>query len=158
MPNVKRMMDNADGVYIEGGAGNSLDELGWYTLTYANISDPVEDQPVEGELSDGVYRILSSSSGKSLVADAEGNLSSAPKGTRTEEWWMLKNKGDGEYTVTNLATGKAMQVNDEGTAEMDGNVYSRYYAYGTQIGTGEPNGSLSQSFAFFPEKTLAELL
>ena len=151
MPNVKRMMDNADGVYIEGGAGNSLDELGWYTLTYANISDPVEDQPVEGELSDGVYRILSSSSGKSLVADAEGNLSSAPKGTRTEEWWMLKNKGDGEYTVTNLATGKAMQVNDEGTAEMDGNVYSRYYAYGTQIGTGEPNGSLSQSFAFLKE-------
>ncbi len=151
MPNVKKMMDSADGVYIEGVAGNSLDELGWYTLTYANFSEPVEDMPVEGELSDGVYRILSSSSGKSLVPDAGGGLASADKGTRTEEWWMLKNKGDGEYTVTNIATGKAMQVNDEGTAEMGGNVYRKYYAYGTQIGTGEPNGSLSQSFAFLKE-------
>ena len=151
MPNVKKMMDSADGVYIEGVAGNSLDELGWYTLTYANLSEPAEDMPVEGELSDGVYRILSSSSGKSLVPDAGGGLASADKGARTEEWWMLKNKGDGEYTVTNIATGKAMQINDEGTAEMGGNVYRKYYAYGTQIGTGEPNGSLSQSFAFLKE-------
>ncbi len=147
MPNVKKMMDNADGVYIEGEGGSSLDELGWYTLTYANLSGRTEERPIEGELSDGVYRILSDSSKKSLVVDEAGNLASAEKGTRTDEWWMIKNKGDGEYTVTNLATGKAMQVNPDGDAAND----SEYFSYGTQIGTGEPDGSLAQSFAFLKE-------
>ncbi|MEY8515803.1 LamG-like jellyroll fold domain-containing protein [Lachnospiraceae bacterium 29-84] len=151
MPNVKKMMEQADGVYMEGQAGNSLDELGWYTLTYSNSSGRREDTSIEGDLSDGVYRIVSASSGKSLVVNETGNLASAKKGTRRDEWWLLQNKGDGEYTITNMATGNRMQVNDEGETEMDGNTFSRYYAYGTQIGTGEADGSLAQSFAFLKE-------
>lgn len=147
MPNVDQMIANANGVYIEGGAGNSLDELGWYSLTYANLDERIEDEAVEGELTDGVYRILNASSGKSLVVNDEGNLASAAKGTRKDEWWMVKNKGDGEYTLTNLVTGKRMQVNSNGNA--DGKY--GYYSYGTQIGTGEATDSLTQSFAFLPE-------
>lgn len=150
MPNVDQMIKNGtteNGPYMEGGAGNSLDELGWYSLTYANLSERVEDVPVQGELTDGVYRILNASSGKSLVVNDEGNLASAVKGTRKDEWWLVKNKGDGEYTLTNMVTGKRMQLNSNGNAE---NHYG-YYSDGTQIGTGEATESLVQSFAFLPE-------
>lgn len=150
MPNTEQMIKNGtteNGPYMEGAPGKSLDELGWYSLTYANIGERVEDEPVEGELSDGVYRILNASSGKSLVVNEEGNLASAAKGTRKDEWWLVKNKGDGEYTLTNMATGKLMQINSTGDAEK----HNGYYEYGTQIGTGKANGSLAQSFAFLAE-------
>ena len=150
MPNVAQMIKNGtteNSPYMECGAGNSLDELGWYSLTYANLDERVEDRPVQGDLSDGVYRILSASSGKSLVVNDEGNLASAAKGTRKDEWWLVKNKGDGEYTLTNMATGKRMQLNSNGNAEE----HYGYYSYGTQIGTGEATDSLAQSFAFLPE-------
>lgn len=147
MPNMDQMIENTQGTYIEGAPGNSLDELGWYSLTYANLDTRIEDEPVEGELTDGVYRILSASSGKSLVVNDEGNLASAAKGSRKDEWWLIKNKGDGEYTLTNMVTGKCMQVNSNGNAE---DKYG-YYSYGTQIGTGDADGSLTQSFAFLAE-------
>ncbi|MCI9446090.1 MAG: hypothetical protein HFH36_01605 [Lachnospiraceae bacterium] len=147
MPNMEQMIKNANGTYIEGAPGNSLDELGWYSLTYANTGERVEDVPVEGELSDGVYRICSAASGKSLVVNEEGNLASAAKGTRKDEWWLVENKGDAEYTLTNMATGKRMQLNSNGNSE-DRN---GYYSYGTQIGTGDAVDSLTQSFAFLAE-------
>lgn len=151
MPNMEQMIKNTQGTYIEGAPGNSLDELGWYSLTYANMDTRIEDKPVEGELTDGVYRIMSaatpSDSEKSLVVDDKGNLTIAAKGSRKDEWWLVKNKGDGEYTLTNLMTGKCMQLNSNENAE---DKYG-YYSYGTQIGTGEANGSLSQSFAFLAE-------
>lgn len=150
MPNVDQMIKNGtteNGPYMEGAPGNSLDELGWYSLTYANMSERVEDEPVEGELTDGVYRILSASSGKSLVVNEEGNLASAAKGTRKDEWWLVKNKGDGEYTLTNMMTGKRMQLNSNGDADK----HYGYYSYGTQVGTGDANESLVQSFAFLAE-------
>lgn len=151
MPNMDQMIENTQGTYIEGAPGNSLDELGWYSLTYANLDTRIEDEPVEGELTDGVYRILSaatsSGSEKSLVVDDEGNLTIAAKGTRNDEWWLVKNKGDGEYTLTNLMTGKRMQLNSNGNAEK----HNGYYDYGTQIGTGDVVDSLTQSFAFLAE-------
>ena len=153
MPNLHQLIYDRDDNYIEGGSGNSLDELGWYGVTYANLDERVEDVPVEGEMTDGVYRILSAASGKSLVVNKEGNLASAAKGTRKDEWWIFKNKGDGEYTITNLMTGRRMQVNSTGNAED----HNGYYSYGTQIGTGEAvdskdgKASLTQSFAFLPE-------
>ncbi len=153
--NVKRMMDNANGTYIEGGAGNSLDELGWYSLTYANAGERVEDKPIQGELTDGVYRILSASSGKSLVVNGEGNLASAEKGTRKDEWWLIQSTGDGEYTITNMTTGKAMQVNGEGTGirNIGGTdlTYSNYYLEGTSVGTNEPDKTRKQHFAFLKD-------
>ena len=59
MPNMEQMIKNTQGTYIEGAPGNSLDELGWYSLTYANMDTRIEDKAVEGELTDGVYRIMS---------------------------------------------------------------------------------------------------
>lgn len=153
MPNLEKLIYDREDNYIEGGAGNSLDELGWYGVTYANLDERVEDVPVEGEMTDGVYRIVSAASGKSLVVNKEGNLASAAKGSRKDEWWIFKNKGDGEYTITNLMTGKRMQLNSNGNADD----HNGYYSYGTQIGTGEAvdsedgKASLTQSFAFLPE-------
>ena len=147
MPNMDQMIKNTQGTYIEGAPGNSLDELGWYSLTYANLDTRIEDEPVEGDLTDGVYRIMSAASGKSLVVNDEGNLASAAKGTRKDEWWLIKNKGDGEYTLTNMVTGKRMQLNSTGDADN----HNGYYSYGTQIGTGDAVDSLTQSFAFLAE-------
>ncbi len=156
MPSVKELISREG--YIEGAPGRtSYDELGWYGVTYANLDTRVEDEPIEGDLTDGVYWIVSAASGKSLVVNQEGNLASAEKGSRKDEWWIVKNKGDGEYTLTNLMTGKLMQVNDEGTGirNIGGTdfTYSTNYLNGTQIGTGEadPSRALAQSFAFLAE-------
>ena len=155
MPNVAQMIQNETGTYIEGESTTNLDELGWYSLTYANTGRRVEDKPIQGELSDGVYRIVSSLSGKSLVTNAVGELVTAPKGSSKDEWWLVKNNGDGEYTITSMSTGKAVQVNGEGTEvrNVGGTdyTYSRYYLEGPEVGTGEADGSRSQSFAFLKD-------
>lgn len=154
MPNAKRMIDKAEGVYIEGGAGNSLDELGWYSLTYANTGMRAEDKPIQGELTDGVYRIVSALSGKSLVTNDDGELATAPKGSRKEEWWLIKNCGDGEYTITSMG-GEAVQINGEGTdirnVNGEDHTYSRFYLEGSAVGTGTADGSRKQRFAFLKD-------
>lgn len=154
MPNVKNMIEQAGDVYIEGGAGNSLDELGWYSLTYANTGKRTEDQPIQGELTDGVYRIVSALSGKSLVTNDDGELITAPKGSKKEEWWLIKNCGDGEYTITSMG-GEAVQINGEGTQVRNVNgtdyTYSRYYLEASTAGTGKADGSRKQRFAFLKD-------
>lgn len=139
-PTLEKILYPSEGVYIEGAQGNG-DELGWQTLTFANNSNRVEDKDIRGDFEDGVYRIRSVMTGKSLVVNEAGNLASADTGTKKEEWWRLQNKGDGEYIVTNAVTGKVMQVNDA------------YYSYGSVIGTGERTGALNQNIAFVKNDT-----
>lgn len=134
-PALKALLDPERGEYIEGPQSNG-DELGWQTLTFANLSRSAEDKPISGDFADGTYRIRSVMTGKSLVETAEGTLRSAEAGSKPEEWWILKNRGDGEYTVTNAVTGKVLQVENN------------YYSYGSVLGTGARTGGLNQNFAF----------
>lgn len=155
MPFAKQMIQNANGTYMEGSPGNVTDQLGWYSLTYANTGERVEDKPIQGELTDGVYRIVSALSGKSLVTNDDGELVTAPKGSKKEEWWLVKNCGDGEYTITSLG-GEAVQINGEGTQVRNVNgtdyTYSRYYLEGSAVGTGKADGSRKQRFAFLKDE------
>ncbi len=152
MPCAAQMMKNS-GTYIEGAPGNVTDQLGWYSLTYANTGLRAEDKPIQGELTDGVYRIVSVLSGKSLVTNDDGELVTAPKGCNKDEWWLVKNRGDGEYTITSMG-GAAVQINGEGTRirDIDGNKeYSNYYNEGTAVGTGPADGSRKQRFAILKD-------
>ncbi len=143
MDTLKKVLQPAQGEYIiEGPSGNG-DELGWQTLTFANLSARTEDSFIQGDFTDGIYRIRSVLTGKSL-ADTDGGLRTVDKGFSDAEWWNLKNKGDGEYIVTNTVTGNVMEVSSDDNAQSD----SEYYSYDTLIGTGTADGSLKQNFAF----------
>lgn len=154
MPCAAQMIANSDGPYMEGSPGSVTDQLGWYSLTYANTGTRTEDVPIEGELTDGVYRIVSSLSGKSLVTNDDGELVTAPKGAKKEEWWLIQNCGDGEYTITSMG-GKAVQMNGEGTqvrkVNGEDHAYSNYYLEGTTAGVGDADGSRRQRFAFLKD-------
>ncbi len=142
-PGLEQALKSSDGNHVIEGAQANGDELGWQTLTYANLSGRVEDRRIQGDFADGVYRMRSVLTGKSLV-DQDGILASAQKGSKLEEWWEFRNKGDGEYIVTNVSTGRTLQVCSDDNEEND----SEYYSYGTIIGTGQADGSLAQNFAF----------
>ena len=140
-PNLLRVLKNTEGNWnIEGAQGNG-DELGWESLTFANLSEPVEKKAVQGEFQDGIYRIRSVLTNKSLVAKESGVLASAKAGTKEEEWWTLTNLGDGEYQIKNTVTGKVIQVADN------------YYSYGSGINTAEDTEGLNQRFAFLKNDT-----
>ncbi len=146
-PNMEAMMAASGDGYIEGGQRNG-DELGWQTLTFANIGSREAAREVLGEFPDGIYRICTVREEKSLVAGEDGNLTLAAKGEEESEQWLLENAGDGEYYVTNVSTGKSMQIGDADVVEGGA---GGMYDYGTQIGTGEFVGSLAQKFAFLPD-------
>ncbi len=140
-PNIKEVLEPTAGQYnLELASGNG-DELGWQTLTFANLSGREEKKEIQGAFQDGLYRISSVLTGKSLVVDSEGNLASADKGTKAEEWWKLENLGDGDYIITNTVTKKVMQVNGD------------YYTRGAIIGTGDRTNALNQKFAFMEDET-----
>lgn len=140
-PNLLRVLKNTEGNWnIEGAQGNG-DELGWESLTFANLSDPVEKKAVQGEFEDGIYRIRSVLTNKSLVAQENGSLASAKAGTKEEEWWTLTNLGDGEYQIKNTVTGKVLQVADN------------YYSYGSGINTAAGTEGLNQRFALLKNDT-----
>ena len=134
-PHLKNILFPNNGYIVEGNTRKG-DELGWGTLMYANLDERIEDVPVQGFFADGIYRIRSGFTGRSLVVNEEGNLLSADTGTREDEWWKLENLGDGEYIITNMLTNKVMQINDKS------------YAQGAVIGTGEKTGELNQKFGF----------
>lgn len=154
MPCAEQMIKNSQGVYMEGASGTVTDQLGWYSLTYANTGERAGDKPIQGELTDGVYRIVSALSGKSLVTSDDGELATAPKGSSKDEWWLIKNRGDGEYTITSMG-GAAVQINGQDTEdrEVNGvwNTYSKYYLEGSTVGTGTADGSRKQRFAFLKD-------
>lgn len=140
-PNLSRVLKNEEGNWnIEGAQGNG-DELGWESLTFANLSDRVEKRAIQGDFEDGVYRIRSVLTNKSLVAQENGVLASAKAGTKEEEWWTLTNLGDGEYEIKNVATGQVMQI------------ANNYYSYGCAVNTAAGSNGLNQRFALLKNDT-----
>lgn len=135
-PNIGKILFPTEDTYAVETNTRSGDELGWQTLTFANLSESVPDQFTNGYFEDGIYRIRSAYTGKSLVVNEEGKLASAERGTREDEWWQLENLGDGEYIITNTVTNQVMQINDD------------CYTRGAVFGTGENKKSLNQRFAF----------
>ncbi len=134
-PNLKNVLFPNDGYAVETN-NRKGDELGWETLMFSNLSERVEDKPIQGYFADGIYRIRSEYTGRSLVVNTDGNLLSAESGTREDEWWKLENLGDGEYIITNMLTNKVMQINDKS------------YAEGAVFGTGDETKELNQRFGF----------
>lgn len=140
-PNLLRVLKNTEGSWnIEGAQGNG-DELGWESLTFANLSGRIEKKDVQGAFEDGVYRIRSVLTNKSLVGQENGVLVSAKAGTREEEWWTLRNLGDGEYQIKNTVTEQVLQVADN------------YYSYGSGINTASETDALNQRFALLKNDT-----
>jgi len=134
-PNVAKVLGIDTGNYVVEGVGNAGDELGWQTLTFANLSDREDEKFTQGNFENGIYRITSALTQKALVVDAEGKLASAKAGTKDEEWWKFENIGDGEYLITNTVTGKVMEIGED------------CYLRGTTIVTGERTGEKNQRFA-----------
>ena len=137
-PNLEKVLKNEDGSWkLELGQSNG-DEFGWQTLTFAGTGKKSEAKKVQGAFPDGVYRIRSVHTGKSIVADEEGNITSARRGMKAAEWWKFENTGDGEYMITNTVTGQVLQTG------------ATTYSYDTKYETGKRTGALNQRFAMIP--------
>ncbi len=133
--------DNQEAV-LETFCGNG-DELGWQSLTFANLDTKVPARYTEGYLPDGLYRLRSVLSQKSLVAGNDNVLSSYPSGEKEEEWWQFINCGDGEYVIQNKVTQNVLQIASDPEKETSDD----WYSYGTRMETGTDQGLLSQRFA-----------
>ncbi len=140
-PNIEKALKAEDGSWKLELESSKMDEMGWQTLTFAGTGKRTEAKKTQGVFADGVYRIRSVRTNKTLVADEEGTLSSARRGMTRSEWWRFENTGDGEYTITNTVTGQVLQTGDE------------TYSNGTHFATGQETGALNQRFAIVPNDT-----
>ncbi len=144
-PELEAFLYPEDGnTVIEGGQRNG-DEPGWQSLMFHNISTTAEGEDAEavnGPLEDGIYRFTNHKSRKSLV-DKDGALQCAAKGSMEEEWWNVKNTGDGEYVISNAKTGRVIQINaTEYTSKSAAYITGTTFVLG-ETATGEMNQRLA---------------
>ena len=149
-PELKKILYPEDGsLVIEGGSRNG-DQPGWQSLMFHNISTTEEGKNVKetvGSLEDGIYRFCNNLSKKTLV-DNDGKLQCAKKGSTDTEWWNVKNTGDGEYVISNVKTGRVIQI-DSDTYDSD----SPAYVAGTVFTLGDSvTGEMNQRLAILKNK------
>ena len=149
-PALKKILYPEDGsLVIEGGSRNG-DQPGWQSLMFNNISTTEEGKNVKetvGPLEDGIYRFCNNLSKKTLV-DNDGKLQCAKKGSTGTEWWNVKNTGDGEYVISNVKTGRVIQI-DSDTYDSD----SPAYVAGTVFTLGDSvTGEMNQRLAILKNK------
>lgn len=128
----------------EGGAGGhatTFDQVGFGTLMFTrSIDDPVTMAALpEGNVTEGVYRIISRHSGKAIAGGEDNKVTQAAVDeTDDNQKWVIAHVGGGQYTVTNLATGLSLAVENESTDNGAKLVQEGYMARN------------SQRFAFLP--------
>ena len=149
-PALKKILYPEDGsLVIEGGSRNG-DQPGWQSLMFNNISTTEEGKNVKetvGPLEDGIYRFCNNLSKKTLV-DNDGKLQCAKKGSTGTEWWNVKNTGDGEYVISNVKTGRVIQIDSD---TYDSN--SPAYVAGTVFTLGDSvTGEMNQRLAILKNK------
>ncbi len=135
-PNIEKALKNEDGSWKKESEQANGDELGWQTLTFAGTGKKSTGKKTQGAFADGVYRIRSVLTNKSLVPNGSAQLASAESGTKSSEWWRFENLGDGDYIITNTETGEVIQTGDD------------LYAQGTVFETADRTNALNQRFAF----------
>ncbi len=149
-PALKKILYPEDGsLVIEGGSRNG-DQPGWQSLMFNNISTTEEGKNLKetvGSLEDGIYRFCNNLSKKTLI-DNNGKLQCAKKGSTDTEWWNVKNTGNGEYVISNVKTGRVIQINSD-TYDSD----SPAYAAGTVFTLGDSvTGEMNQRLAILKNK------
>ena len=149
-PELKKILYPEDGsLVIEGGSRNG-DQPGWQSLMFNNISTTEERKDVKdvhGPLEDGIYRFCNNLSKKTLV-DRDGKLQCAKKGSTDTEWWYVKNTGDGEYVISNVKTGRVIEISSD---TYDSN--SPAYVAGTLFRLGDSaTGEMNQRLAILKNK------
>lgn len=138
-PNIEKTLKEEDGSWKLELESAKVDELGWQTLTFAGTGKREEAKETDGVFADGVYRIRSAYTKKSLISDGDGKLSFARRGYKNTEWWKFENTGDGEYVITNTVTGQVIQTGTE------------RYVNGTEFETAQRTEELRQRFAVLPD-------
>ncbi len=139
MPGVKALLEK-DGIRPEGGAashGSSFDQFGFGTLLYTREEDINTAKLPEGNVKDGVYRIVNRNSGSAMQEDSDGYVRQyAVNENNDYQKWIVKDIGGGVYTVTNKATGKAMSIENDS------------YDLRALLKTEDYTGRFSQQFGF----------
>lgn len=135
--NVKKRLDIIGYEYgaVSGGHATTYDQPGWGSLTYAGNNTVTGAKPIEGNIQNGVYRIVSVHTGKALSVNENGQLCQRTKENSQHQQWRLTYVGGGEYKIENISTGKAMTI--------DGCSYGN----GAIITTDTYGGKINQKFA-----------
>ena len=82
-PNIEKALKNEDGSWKKESEQANGDELGWQTLTFAGTGKKSTGKKTQGAFADGVYRIRSVLTNKSLVPNGSAQLASAESGTKS---------------------------------------------------------------------------
>lgn len=140
LPGVKALLET-EGIRPEGGAashGSSFDQFGFGTLLYTREEGSgTEAKLPEGKVKDGVYRIVNRNSGSAMQVDADGYVKQfAVDESNDAQLWKIEDIGGGVYTVTSIATGKAMSIENDS------------YDLRALLTTSDYEGKFSQQFAF----------
>ncbi len=140
LPGVKALLET-EGIRPEGGAashGSSFDQFGFGTLLYTReAGSGTEAKLPEGNVRDGVYRIVNRNSGSAMQVDNDGYIrQSAVDESNDAQLWKIEDIGGGVYTVTSIATGKAMSIENDS------------YDLRALLTTSDYEGKFSQQFAF----------
>lgn len=139
MPGVKALLET-EGIRPEGGAashGSSFDQFGFGTLLYTREEDANTAKLPEGNVKEGVYRIVNRNSGSAMQADGDGYVRQYKVDTNDDrQLWEIKDIGGGVYTVTNKATGKVLSIENDS------------YDLRALLTTSDYEGKFSQQFAF----------
>lgn len=138
LPGVKEVVDYQSPEGGPGGHGSTFDQFGFGTLLYTREegSDASVKLP-EGNVKDGLYRIVNRNSGSSMQADDDGYVRQFEVDESNKaQLWKIEDIGGGVYSVINMATGKAMSIENNS------------YDLGALLTTSDYEGKFSQQFAF----------
>jgi hypothetical protein len=121
-----------DSSYLAGQVG--LSTVGYKTQEFDNLSvTPIGTPPVAN-----AYEVVNHNSGRALTVDANGfTIQSGYTGTASQQW-QLTGDGSGWLTVTNVASGKVLDVPGGSTSP------------GTQLEQWTANGGTNQQWQLRP--------
>lgn len=122
-----------------GGHATTFDQVGFGTLLYTREKKGEYRKVPEGEIKDGVYRIISTLSKKAVEAK-EGEIVQSEKSENDAQKWVITHLGGGEYSIINAAENLALEVNNSS------------YENGAKLVMGEFKDRNNQRFGFIPKE------
>lgn len=134
VPNVQTRAEQARPEGGPGGHGSTFDQLGFGTLMYTREpSDPKTMAVVpEGNIAEGVYRIICRRTGKAL-APSDGEVAQFTVDTEnSEQLWEIAHVGGGQYTITNVSNGLQLAVENESYDNLAKIVTEKYQCRNSQ--------------------------
>lgn len=138
VPNIEQRVEQLRPEGGPGGHASTFDQLGFGTLMYTREASDPKTMAVlpEGNIAEGVYRIVGRRNGKALGVKDGKVVQLSVDNVNQSQLWEIAHLGGGQYTVKNVGNNLVMAVEDESFDNL------------AKIVTEEYQNRNSQKFAF----------